>query len=84
LETSNYFLFLVTSFIVIIAPGPGMLFVISSGIGGGCRAGIHAALGTSAGISIHIIATMFGISVLLQTSAFAFGVLKIVGARIQK
>ena len=66
--------------LVIASPGPDNLLVIGRGISQGRIAALVSSLGTSAGILVHVVAATFGLAVLLQTSALAFTVLKIVGA----
>ena len=71
--------FLVTSLIVALIPGTGVLFTISVGLAQGRRAAFFAALGCTAGIVPHLLATVLGLAALLHTSALAFQALKIAG-----
>ena len=64
--------FLITSLIVVLIPGTGVLFTVSTGIVLGKRASIFAALGCTAGILPHLLATVFGLAVILHMSAVAF------------
>lgn len=80
IDTSNFFLFLVTSIAVILMPGPAMLFVISNGLTRGPKASIAAAFGTTAGVSFHLFCAAFGLAIILKTSAIAFTVVKFAGA----
>ena len=68
--------FLITSVIVVLIPGTGVLYTISTGLTHGKRASLFAALGCTAGIIPHLLATIFGLSALMHTSALAFQVLK--------
>ena len=70
--------FLVTSLVVLI-PGTGVVFTVSTGLGQGRRASIFAALGCTAGIVPHLIATVLGLAALMHTSALAFQALKYAG-----
>ena len=72
--------FLITSLIVVLIPGPGVVYTISTGLTLGKRASIYAALGCTAGIVPHLLATVLGLSAVMHTSALAFQVLKYVGA----
>jgi len=56
-----------------------MLFVISRAISNGTKAGLMATLGTTGGISLHIIAAVLGLSVILHSSAVVFQVVKFAG-----
>jgi threonine/homoserine/homoserine lactone efflux protein len=71
--------FLVTSLIVVLIPGTGVVYTVSTGLTLGRRASIFAALGCTAGIIPHLLATVLGLSVVLHTSAVAFQVLKYAG-----
>lgn len=80
IDPSNFILFVITSIAVILMPGPAMLFVISNGLTRGARASIAAALGTTAGVSFHLLCAAFGLAIILKTSAVAFAVVKFAGA----
>jgi threonine/homoserine/homoserine lactone efflux protein len=71
--------FLITSLVVVLVPGPGVLVTVSTGLAMGKRASIYVALGCTAGIVPHLLATVFGLAALMHTSALAFQVLKFVG-----
>src|ERR687884_834627 len=71
--------FLLTSLIVVLIPGTGVIYTISTGLTLGKRASIFAALGCTAGIVPHLAATILGLSAVMHTSALAFQVLKYVG-----
>ena len=71
--------FLATSLIVVFIPGTGVLYTISTGLTLGRRASIFAALGCTAGIVPHLLATILGLSAVMHTSALAFQVLKYAG-----
>jgi len=72
-------LFFVASALLIITPGPDIVYVLTRGIGGGRRAGVVSALGVSAGILVHATAAAMGVAVLLTASSWAFWVLKVGG-----
>jgi threonine/homoserine/homoserine lactone efflux protein len=71
--------FLVTCLIVVLIPGTGVIFTVSTGLTAGKRASVFAALGCTAGILPHLLASILGLSALLHTSALAFEVLKYAG-----
>lgn len=71
--------FLITSLIVVLIPGTGVLFTISTGLTQGKRASVFAAIGCTAGIVPHLLATILGLAALLHTSALAFQTLKYAG-----
>ena len=71
--------FLVTSLIVVLIPGTGVVFTLSVGIAQGRRAAFYAAIGCTAGIVPHLLATLLGLAAVMHTSALAFSALKLAG-----
>ncbi len=71
--------FLVTSLIVIISPGTGVLYTLAAGLSRGPRASVVAAFGCTLGIVPHMAAAILGLAALLHTSALAFQTLKYLG-----
>jgi len=72
--------FWVTAFIVVIAPGTGVIYTIAAGLGRGRAASIAAAFGCTAGIVPHMSAAILGFAAILHTSAVVFQGFKLVGA----
>jgi len=73
-------LFIAAGLLLNITPGPDVLYIVSSGVRGGWRAGVVAALGITAGCCVHIVAAALGLGALVAASATAFTVLKWIGA----
>ena len=71
--------FLITSLIVVLIPGTGVVFTISTGITQGRRASVFAAIGCTAGIVPHLLATVLGLAAVMHASAVAFQTLKYAG-----
>lgn len=71
--------FLITSLIVVLIPGTGVVFTVSTGLLQGRRASVFAAFGCTAGIVPHLLATVLGLAALIHTSALAFEMLKYAG-----
>ena len=71
--------FLVTSLIVVISPGTGVLYTLAAGLSRGGRASIIAAFGCTLGIVPHMAAAILGLAALLHASAVAFQTFKYVG-----
>ena len=71
--------FLITSLIVVLIPGTGVVFTISTGITQGRRAAVFAAIGCTAGIVPHLLATVLGLAAVMHASALAFQMLKYAG-----
>lgn len=79
-EKAAFLTFLLAAFMLNIAPGPDMLYVIGRSVGQGRRAGAVSALGIFAGCWAHIIAAAVGIAALLRSSPVAFNVVRYAGA----
>ncbi len=72
--------FLITSLVVVLIPGTGVIYTVSAGLFLGWRASIAAAFGCTAGIVPHLTASILGLSAILHMSALAFQVVKFAGA----
>src|SRR5258708_2662900 len=68
--------FLVTSLIVIVSPGTGVLYTLAAALTRGSRASIAAAFGCTLGIVPHMSAAMLGLAAVMHTSALAFSALQ--------
>jgi threonine/homoserine/homoserine lactone efflux protein len=71
--------FLITSFIVVVSPGTGVVYTLATGLSRGSRASVFASLGCTIGIVPHMAAAIMGLAALLHTSALAFQIFKYVG-----
>jgi threonine/homoserine/homoserine lactone efflux protein len=71
--------FLVTSLVIVISPGTGVLYTLAAGLSRGFRASVVAAFGCTLGIVPHMAAAILGLAALLHTSALAFQTLKYLG-----
>lgn len=72
--------FLITSLIVVLIPGTGVLFTVATGLAWGRRGSFFAALGCTLGIVPHMLAAILGLAAVLHASATAFQALKLAGA----
>lgn len=71
--------FLITSLIVVLLPGTGVLYTLAIGLGRGFRASIAAAVGCTLGIVPAMFASIIGLAALFHTSALAFQLIKYAG-----
>ena len=71
--------FLLTAFVVVVAPGTGVIYTLALGLGQGRRAAFWAALGCTLGILPHLAAATLGLAALLHTSAVLFTAVKWAG-----
>ena len=72
--------FVLAALVVLLIPGPGVLYVVTRSLIQGRRAGLISVLGLSTGALVHVVAATVGLSAILLTSATAFGIVKFVGA----
>src|ERR1035437_3615682 len=70
---------LITSLIVVLIPRTGLVFTVSTGLFSGRRASIFAAIGCTAGIVPHLLASIMGLAAILHMSALAFQGVKFAG-----
>ncbi len=73
------FQFLITAFVVVVAPGTGVIYTLALGLGQGRRASIAAAFGCTFGIVPHLLAAILGLAAILHTSAVLFTLVKFAG-----
>ncbi|MCT4607787.1 MAG: LysE family translocator [Pelagimonas sp.] len=71
--------FLLTSLVVVLLPGTGVIFTLATGLGAGFRASVAAAFGCTLGILPAAVASIVGLAAVLHTSALAFTVIKYLG-----
>ena len=71
--------FLITAFVVVLAPGTGVIYTLAIGLGQGHRAAIFAALGCTIGILPHLAAAILGVAAVLHASALLFQIVKFAG-----
>jgi threonine/homoserine/homoserine lactone efflux protein len=79
-DPSTLAVFVAACFVLLITPGPAVLFIVTRSLDGGPSAGIAATLGVATGTLCHVTAAALGLSTLLLTSALAFNVVKYAGA----
>lgn len=72
--------FIIAALVVLLIPGPGVLYIVARSVGQGYRAGLASVLGLSIGALFHVAAATAGLSAILLTSATAFGFVKALGA----
>ena len=80
IEPAALLIFMTATFVLLITPGPAVLFIIARSLEQGRWAGIVSAVGVGAGSIIHVVVAAAGLSMLLVQSALAFSVVKYLGA----
>jgi threonine/homoserine/homoserine lactone efflux protein len=73
-------LFVVASVVLLLTPGPAVLFIVARSVQQGRAAGLVSVLGIHLGTIVHIAAAAVGLSALLVQSALAFAIVKYLGA----
>src|SRR6516162_5249851 len=78
--TSQLLTFALTSFVIILIPGPSVLFTVSRAIVLGRVAGVATVAGNTVGAFMQVVAVAFGVGPLIERSIVLFTVLKLAGA----
>lgn len=71
--------FVLTSLLIIVSPGIGVIYTIAAGLSRGLRASVVAAVGCTLGIIPHVVVAISGLTMVLHASAMAFQLLKYMG-----
>jgi threonine/homoserine/homoserine lactone efflux protein len=79
-EFASLGLFIAAALVLLLTPGPAVLYIVARSIDQGRRAGLVSMLGVHAGTLVHVAAAAAGLSALLAASAMAFSVVKYLGA----
>ena len=79
-DTSTLAAFVLASFILVVVPGPSVLFVISRGVALGRKAAVLTVLGNEIGLLIQVLLVAAGIGSLVERSVVAYEVLRLAGA----
>jgi threonine/homoserine/homoserine lactone efflux protein len=79
-DPTLYRLFVVAAVVILLIPGPAVVYILTRSVVQGRMAGFVSALGVGVGNFAHVVAATLGLSALLASSAVAFSVVKYVGA----
>ena len=80
LDSAALFVFLGTGLVILLTPGPAVLYIVARTLDQGRRAGLVSVLGIAVGTLFHIAAATLGISAILVRSAMAFQTVRYAGA----
>ena len=80
LSSTTLALFLPAVLLLLITPGPVVLYIVTRSIDQGRRAGLVSVLGSEIGNLVHVLAAALGLSAILLSSTLAFDVVKYLGA----
>jgi threonine/homoserine/homoserine lactone efflux protein len=79
-DASTFALFVVAALVLLVVPGPSVLYIVARSIEGGRTAGLVSVLGVQTGAMVHIAFATVGLSAILASSAVAFSIVKWLGA----
>jgi threonine/homoserine/homoserine lactone efflux protein len=79
-ESSTLVVFLGATLLLLVIPGPAVLYIVTRSVTQGRKAGLVSVLGIHLGTLVHIAAAIAGLSALIAASATAFTVVKLAGA----
>jgi threonine/homoserine/homoserine lactone efflux protein len=77
---ATWLAFVATALVLLLIPGPAVLYIVSQSVEHGRRAGLMATLGVHCGTLVHITAAALGLSAILVSSSLAFGAVRLIGA----
>src|SRR5262245_15762337 len=80
LDPGGLGLFVAAALILIVTPGPAVVYIVARSVSQGRFAGLVSALGIGLGGLFHVLASSLGLTALLQSSAVAFGAVRYAGA----
>jgi threonine/homoserine/homoserine lactone efflux protein len=80
LPTEHLLAFVLIATVLILVPGPSVLFVVTRSLTLGPRAGLATVLGNAAGVYVQVVAVALGVGTLVQESIHVFTAIKLVGA----
>lgn len=79
-DPSTFLLFAAAAIVLLVIPGPAVIFIVTRSVAQGRRAGLVSVLGVHTGSIVHVAAAAVGLSALLAASATAFSAVKFAGA----
>ena len=80
IDTTELGIFLAAGLVLLVVPGPAVMYIVARSLDQGRIAGFVSTLGIATGSMIHVFAAAVGLSSLLVSSAVAFNVVKYAGA----
>ena len=79
-ETTALLSFMVLALVVIVVPGPSVVFVIGRAMILGTKGAVLSVLGNAIGVGVQIVAVALGVGAVVSSSPVLFGIVKVVGA----
>src|SRR5919112_2322769 len=79
-DASTYALFVAAALVLLLVPGPAVIYVVARSVEGGRLTGLVSVLGVELGTLLHVVFAAAGLSAIVVSSATAFSVVKWLGA----
>jgi threonine/homoserine/homoserine lactone efflux protein len=79
-EAHQLGVFVLASLVLLVVPGPSVLYIVSRSTANGARAGLASMTGVHAGTLVHVCGAVAGLSALIATSATLYAAVKLAGA----
>jgi threonine/homoserine/homoserine lactone efflux protein len=79
-DLSTWGLFVLASLVLLLTPGPAVLYIVARSVQQGRTAGLVSVVGIHLGTIVHIVAAAVGVSALVVSSALGFAIVKYIGA----
>lgn len=79
IDLASYGVFLAAAFLLLVTPGPAVLYIVSRSLHQGRSAGVASSFGLSAGMLVQVGAAVLGLSAVVATSATAYNVVRWIG-----
>lgn len=79
-SASNFVAFALTALVIVVIPGPSVMFIVSRALAYGRRAAALTVIGNALGEYVQVIAVAFGIGLLAERAVALFTILKLIGA----
>jgi len=80
LGSTEFSFFIISSIVLIIAPGPDVIFLIAQSLQNSLKVGLAIALGLASGNLVHTLAAALGVTLVLQTNDYALTIIQYLGA----
>ncbi len=80
LDWTQLYFFVMAALVLLLVPGPAVLYIVARSVSQGRAAGLASVLGIETASLLHTSAAALGLSAILVSSALAFEVVKYLGA----
>ena len=77
---STFAVFVPAALVLLLVPGPAVVYIVTRSVDQGRAAGIASTLGVTTGSIVHVFGAALGVSIVLTRSAEVFTVMKLAGA----